>query len=89
KNPESILVKNIVTQSMAKINSYAWLSDIKKNFAGMHPLQRRLLIVSSYFLGDEGKHWREHNKKSFNFIENIYKDWAGQRQTARNLEDAL
>jgi hypothetical protein len=49
KNPESILVKNIVTQSMAKINSYAWLSDIKKNFAGMHPLQRRLLIVSSYF----------------------------------------
>jgi hypothetical protein len=62
KNPESILVKNIVTQSMAKINSYAWLSDIKKNFAGMHPLQRRLLIVSSYFLGDEGKHWREHNK---------------------------
>ncbi|WP_325177453.1 RNA-directed DNA polymerase [Pantoea sp. 1B4] len=30
ENPESILVKNIVTQSMAKINSYAWLSDIKK-----------------------------------------------------------
>ncbi|MCV4932650.1 RNA-dependent DNA polymerase, partial [Escherichia coli] len=38
-NPESILVKNIVTQSMAKINSYAWLSDIKKNFSAMHPLQ--------------------------------------------------
>ncbi len=89
RNPQSILVKNIVTQSMAKINSHAWLSDIKKNFAGMHPLQRRLLIVSSYFLGDEGKHWREHNKNSFNFIEKIYRDWASQRQTARNLEDAL
>lgn len=89
RNPQSILVKNIVTQSMAKINSHAWLSDIKKNFTGMHPLQRRLLIVSSYFLGDEGKHWREHNKNSFNFIEKIYRDWASQRQTARNLEDAL
>lgn len=88
-NPESILVKNIVTQSMAKINSYAWLSDIKKNFSGMHPLQRRLLIVSSYFLGDEGKHWRDHNKASFNYIEIIYRDWAAQRHTARNLEDAL
>ncbi len=88
-NPESILVKNIVTQSMTKINSYAWLSDIKKNFSGMHPLQRRLLIVSSYFLGDEGKHWREHNKSSFNFIEKIYRDWAAYRHTSRNLEDAL
>ncbi|PLM35680.1 RNA-dependent DNA polymerase [Klebsiella quasipneumoniae] len=89
KNPESILIKNIVTQSMAKVNSYAWLSDIKKNFSAMHPLQRRLLIVSSYILGDEGRHWREHNKKSFNFIEMIYRDWASQRHTARNLEDAL
>ena len=89
KNPESILVKNIVTQSMAKLKAHAWLSDIKKNFAGMHPLQRRLLIISSYFLGDEGKHWRDHNKDSFNEIEVIYRDWAGQRQSARNLEDAL
>lgn len=89
KNPESILVKNIVTQSMTKLKFHPWLSDIKKNFAGMHPLQRRLLIISSYFLGDEGKHWRDHNKDSFNYIEILYRDWAGQRQTARNLEDAL
>jgi len=89
ENPESILVKNIVTQSMAKINSYAWLSDIKKNFSGMHPLQRRVLIVSSFFLGDEGRHWRDHNKASFNFIEKIYKDWAAQRHTAKTLKDAL
>lgn len=39
----------------------------------MHPLQRRLLIVSSYILGDEGRHWREHNKKTFNFVEVIYR----------------
>lgn len=89
KNPDSILVKNIVTQSMAKLKFHPWLSDIKKNFAGMHPLQRRLLIVSSYFLGDEGKHWREHNRNSFNLIEKLYRDWAGVRHSSRNLEDAL
>jgi len=89
KNPDSILVKNLVTQSMAKLKYHHFLSDIKKNFAGMHPLQRRLLIVSSYFLGDEGRHWRDHNKDTFNFIEILYRDWAGQRHTARNLEDAL
>ncbi|PLR48274.1 RNA-dependent DNA polymerase [Chimaeribacter arupi] len=89
KNPDSILVKNIVTQSMAKMQVHHWLSDIKKSFAGMHPLQRRILIISSYFLGDEGKHWREHNKHSFNFIEKLYRDWAGERCTSRNLEEAL
>jgi hypothetical protein len=89
KNPESQLIKNTVTQSMAKLRVIPWLSDMKKNFAGLHPLQRRLLIISSFLLGDEGRHWREHNKATFNFIEIIYRDWASYRQTSRNLEDAL
>ncbi|EOX3402734.1 RNA-directed DNA polymerase [Vibrio cholerae] len=88
-NSDSILINLVVTQAMAKWNTHYWLSDLKRNFPTMTPWQRRLFIVSSYLLGDEGKHWLEHNKAKFNFIDKIYREWGGLRKNTRNLEDAL
>jgi hypothetical protein len=48
-----------------------------------------LAILSSYLLGDEGQHWRQHHKKQFNFLENIYKDWGAFRKNQNNLGNAL
>lgn len=88
-NTDSILITLVVTQAMAKWNTHYWLSELRRTFPTMTPWQRRLFIVSSYLLGDEGKHWLTHNKAKFNFIDEIYRDWGAQRKTRRNLEEAL
>lgn len=89
KNRDSVLITNIVTQAMAKCTVRPWLSDVLKSFSTMNTLQRRTVIISSYLLGDEGKHWREHNKKGFTFIEKLYASWGADRCSSRNIEDAL
>jgi hypothetical protein len=86
---DSILVTLVITQAMTKWKTYYWLSELRRLFPTMNPWQRRLFIVSSYLLGDEGKHWREHNKKRFNFIEELYRTWGSIRKEKENLEEAL
>jgi hypothetical protein len=89
KNLDSVLVVSITTQAMAKCNVHYWLSDLKRAFPTMNSSQRRLFIISSYLLGDEGHHWKEHNKDKFNFIEILYRDWGSKRKQLDNLRDAL
>ncbi|MDO6443607.1 RNA-directed DNA polymerase [Marinobacter sp. 2_MG-2023] len=86
---DSVLIRQLVTQIMTKWRAHYWLSDIKKTFPTMDARQRRTFILSSYFLGDEGKHWRDHNKKNFNAIELLYRDWASERVNKKDLEKAL
>ena len=74
---------------MIKWNVSYWLSDLKSKFSTMNTLQRRLFIIASYQLGDEGHHWRQHHKKAFTFIECLYKEWAAMRKQKNNIEDAL
>lgn len=89
KNNNSIIITNIVTQAMIKWNQRYWLSDLKSKFHTMNSLQRRLFIIASYQLDDEGKHWREHNNKTFTFIEQLYLQWASKRKQENNIEEAL
>ncbi|RCK46496.1 DNA polymerase [Thalassospira profundimaris] len=86
---DSILVTLVITQAMTKWKTYYWLSELRRLFPTMNPWQRRLFIVSSYLLGDEGRHWRDHNKKRFNFIEELYRTWGVTRKSQENLEEAL
>lgn len=89
KNTSSILISLIITQAMAKWNTHYWISDLRRLFPTMNPWQRRLFIVSSYLLGDEGEHWQGHNKDKFTFIDKLYKQWGAKRKMLQNLEDAL
>lgn len=88
-NTDSILITLAITQAMAKWNTHYWLSELRRTFPTMTSWQRRLFIVTSYLLGDEGKHWRGHNKGKFNFIDTLYSEWGTLRKTSRNLEEAL
>ncbi|WP_445778258.1 RNA-directed DNA polymerase [Shewanella sp.] len=88
-NTDSILITLVVTQTMAKWNVHYWLTDLRRVFPTMNPWQRRLFIVISYLLGDEGKHWVAHNKNKFNFIDTLYREWGAKRKTTGNLEDSL
>ena len=55
------------------------LTDLKKNFGALSKWERRAFIVGSYILTDEGKHWRDHNKKSFDPLEVVVREWFAKR----------
>ena len=88
-NTSSILISVVITQAMAKWNTHYWISDLRRIFPTMTTWQRRLFIVASYLLGDEGSHWQEHNKAKFTFVDRLYKTWGSKRKMLNNLEDAL
>ncbi|WP_454209241.1 RNA-directed DNA polymerase [Proteus sp. Marseille-Q3619] len=88
-NSDSLLINLLITQAMTKWNTFYWISELKRNFSTMSSWQRRLFIIASYLLGDEGKHWQEHNKSKFNFIDKLYKSWGAKRKENKDLGDAL
>ena len=57
-----------------------WLSDMKNSFNNSSVWERRAIIYSSFYLNDEGKHWRSHNKALFSSQETFLTEWFGDRK---------
>lgn len=72
--------------TMAKWQRHYWLTDVKKEFNRTTEWERRAIIVSSYRLGDEGEHWRRHNKHLWSPAEKLIRDWAADRTQANKLD---
>lgn len=86
----SELVKREIILIMAKWGVNYWISDLKNNFYHLGHWERRSFLIASYFLGDEGRHWRDHAKKEFTPIEQLHRDWAAGKASGKNqLRDAL
>lgn len=82
----SILVKTTILKVLAKWKLQYWLSDLKNNFQTMSSWERRVYILGSYVMKDEGKHWREHNKSNFSEFELIVRDWCAEKSQIANWE---
>jgi hypothetical protein len=79
---ESILVRVTIIRIMAHWKVYTWVRTLKPNFRTMNDWERRMFIISSYILGDEGKHWRDHNSGGFSRFEQLCKDWASSKKNS-------
>ncbi|UTG61520.1 RNA-directed DNA polymerase [Elizabethkingia anophelis] len=80
------LLKRQIIIAMSNWGCHYWIVDIKNNFTTLTNWERRAVIYASYFLGDEGKHWRNHNKKSFSKEETLIRDWFTERiQANKNI----
>lgn len=77
---ESILVRLTIMRIMAHWKIYVWVRTLKPNFGTMNAWERRLFIISSYILGEEGKHWRKHNNGGFSRFEKLCRDWASNKK---------
>ena len=64
---------------MANWDCHYWLSDLKLQYGSLLQWEKRAFIVSSYLLGDEGRHWRRSLKNTLNKMELLIKDWASDR----------
>jgi len=80
----SPLVKTNCLYSMANLNNYYWLSDLKSRFSTLSKWERRAFIASSYYLLDEGKHWRDNTKEQFVKFELLIRDWVASKQPSQN-----
>jgi len=64
-------------------NNWFQLSDIKNRMTGESPWVRRAMIVASYVLGDEGKHWRD--KLNFTPFKTFVRDSAARLKDGSDL----
>jgi hypothetical protein len=80
----SPLVRTNCIYAMANLNNYNWLSDLKSNFSTLSKWERRAFIAASYYLGDEGNHWRENTKEQFTSFEVLLRDWVSSKHPSQN-----
>lgn len=80
--PINHFIKRQIIVAMSNWNCHYWLVDIKNNFTTLTTWERRAVIYASYFLGDEGHHWRGDNKKLFSKEETLFRDWCALRKQA-------
>lgn len=75
--------------AMARRGATYLISDHLPRYGSMHPWEKRALIVASYVLGDEGKHWRQGKARTFNRFEELVQKWASQRAIQGNWQVPL
>jgi hypothetical protein len=76
KDTESAMLRRDVILAMARRNADYWVSDVRKTFHALNAWEKRSLIVASFMLGDEGKHWRNKIKKGLSPLDELVHDWA-------------
>lgn len=77
----SDMVRANCIYAMANLKREYWLSDLRSRFTKMSRQERRAFIAASYFLGDEGAHWRKHTKEQLINFELLVRDWAADKIT--------
>lgn len=73
------LVRRDIIIILSNWNCDYWISDLKNKFVNLNEWEKRMFILASYNIGDEGSHWRDHNKKGFNVFQTWYMQWMGDR----------
>jgi hypothetical protein len=76
---KSDIVGRDIILIMARWGDWYWLSDLRNRYRQLSSPEKRALLVASYALKDEGKHWRDHIKRELNPFEKFILTWAGER----------
>jgi hypothetical protein len=77
----SSFIKRDIVLIMAQWRAEYWISDKKNHYSQVHPWIKRALLVSSYVLGDEGRHWRRAIKPGLGRFELAILDWAASKSS--------
>ncbi|PRX52604.1 reverse transcriptase (RNA-dependent DNA polymerase) [Nonomuraea fuscirosea] len=74
------IIQRDIMLTMARWQAAYWLSDQKNYFHNFHPWVKRAFVIGSYYLGDEGKHWRDGNKSALRPFDLVVRDWAASKR---------
>jgi len=75
----SPLIRREIILIMAKWGVTYWLSDLLRRFGSLTGWERKAFIVASFYLADEGEHWRKHTKRTLSQPEVLIRDWYQER----------
>lgn len=75
----SALVRRQIILIMAKWKVTYWLTDLLRRFGSLSKWERKAFIVASFYMSDEGEHWRNNTKRTLSQSEMIIRDWFRER----------
>lgn len=78
KKTSSMMIRRDLILLMAYRRADYWLSNCRTSFATLTGWERRALLVASYTLGDEGKHWRDSIRDEQSPFDRLVLDWAAE-----------
>jgi len=73
----NMMIKRDILLAMARKRATYWLSPALQQFSTITPWQKRSLLVASYVLGDEGKHWRRRVEHQLGEVDKRFLTWVG------------
>jgi hypothetical protein len=82
-------IQRDIVLAMARWRASYWLSDRKTHFDSLHPLVKRAFLMASYYLGDEGNHWRRSIRTRLSPYDEVVRDWAAARAPLATWEIPL
>lgn len=85
----SPLVRRDIILIMAQRESFWWISNAKDSFMSLSEWERTALIIASYVLGDEGRHWRDHMQGKFTDRQCLVMEWMRKRAHEGNVSVPL
>jgi len=84
-----MFIRRDIILAMAKRNADFWLSDLRKRFHSLSIWERRAVLIGSYLLEDEGKHWRVAINKELSEVDQLTVSWAASKKQANKWEIPL
>ena len=80
----SNMVRRYIILTMANWGAAYWLTDKLNGFSSMVGGERRALLIASFSLTDEGRHWRGYNDRWFAPFEAIIRKWMEKKSQLPN-----
>lgn len=79
-------IQRDIVLALGRWRAEYWLHDLKPQHATLHPWVARAFFISSYALGDEGRHWRQGIRGSLSPFDGIVAEWASGRNRVAGWE---
>lgn len=78
KDSSSMMIRRDLIVLMAFRKADYWLSNCRNSFATLNGWERRALLIASYTLGDEGKHWRNSIRNEQSAYDKLVLEWTSE-----------
>lgn len=78
KTQSSMMIKRDIILMMAHREADHWISNCRRSYSTLTTWEKRAMLISSYILEDEGKHWRESIKRDLNLFDKLILKWTSE-----------
>ncbi|MBO9651250.1 MAG: RNA-directed DNA polymerase [Variovorax sp.] len=86
KRSESMMIRRDIILLMAFRKADYWISNCRTTFSTLTGWERRALLIASYILGDEGKHWRESIKNDQSPFDRLVLTWTAESKNKKGAD---